>query len=80
MNKAYDLGANSYLVKPVAFDALLNMVQTLGSYWLILNERPDAGRIPDMQLVAAASGCRRFRASQAGEVRDGDRRSDHSSD
>ncbi len=41
INRAYDLGANSYLVKPVAFDALLEMVKTLGLYWLILNEKPN---------------------------------------
>lgn len=40
INLAYDLGANSYLVKPVAFDALLEMVKTLGLYWLMLNVRP----------------------------------------
>ena len=41
LNRAYDLGANSYLVKPVAFDSLLNMVQTLNQYWLIINESPN---------------------------------------
>jgi CheY-like chemotaxis protein len=41
INKAYDLGANSYLTKPVDFDALLEMVKTLQLYWMILNERPD---------------------------------------
>jgi len=41
INKAYDLGANSYLTKPVDFDALLAMVKTLQLYWMILNERPD---------------------------------------
>ena len=41
LNRAYDLGANSYLVKPVAFVSLLNMVQTLNQYWLIINERPN---------------------------------------
>jgi CheY-like chemotaxis protein len=40
INKAYDLGANSYLVKPVTFDALVEMVKTLNLYWLILNENP----------------------------------------
>ncbi|OGG43811.1 MAG: two-component system response regulator [Candidatus Handelsmanbacteria bacterium RIFCSPLOWO2_12_FULL_64_10] len=40
VNRVYDLGANSYLVKPVAFDDLLKMAQTLNMYWLILNERP----------------------------------------
>lgn len=41
INKAYDLGANSYLTKPVDFDALLAMVKTLQLYWMIMNERPD---------------------------------------
>ncbi len=41
VGQAYDLGANSYLVKPVAFDKLLEMVTALGLYWLILNEKPD---------------------------------------
>jgi len=41
INRAYDLGANSYLVKPVRFEGLLRMVQTLNLYWLIINEKPD---------------------------------------
>lgn len=41
INKAYDLGANSYLVKPVTFDSLVDMVKTLNFYWLILNEKPE---------------------------------------
>lgn len=40
VNRAYDLGANSYLVKPVAFADLLKMAQTLDLYWLQLNENP----------------------------------------
>jgi len=41
INRAYDLGANSYLTKPVAFDGLLNIVKALNLYWLILNEKPE---------------------------------------
>ncbi len=41
INKAYDLGANSYLVKPVAFEALVDMIKTLDMYWLIMNEPPE---------------------------------------
>lgn len=37
---AYDLGANSYLVKPVEFNSLLEMVKALGLYWFILNQPP----------------------------------------
>ena len=37
VRRAYDLGVNSYLMKPVSFDALCQIVQTLHDYWLILN-------------------------------------------
>jgi CheY-like chemotaxis protein len=40
VNAAYDGGVNSYLVKPVEFDGLLQMLKTVNLYWLMLNERP----------------------------------------
>ncbi len=40
INRAYDLGANSYLVKPVENDALIEMFRKLDVYWLLLNEPP----------------------------------------
>lgn len=40
VNSAYDLGANSYLVKPVGFDALFDMVKILQPYWVIMNKQP----------------------------------------
>jgi CheY-like chemotaxis protein len=40
VNAAYDTGVNSYLVKPVEFDGLLEMLKTVNFYWLMLNERP----------------------------------------
>ena len=40
INRAYDLGANSYLVKPVGFDALLDTVKQLQHYWGTLNQPP----------------------------------------
>lgn len=39
VDRAADLGANSYLVKPLGFEALLDLVQALHVYWQ-LNERP----------------------------------------
>lgn len=41
INRAYDLGANSYLVKPVGFDSLLELVKSLEVYWMMLNQNPD---------------------------------------
>lgn len=40
IERAYDLGANSYLVKPTRPDALLRMVAQIDAYWLGLNEAP----------------------------------------
>ena len=41
VDRAADLGANSYLVKPVHFDALQELIRALGLYWLTFNERPE---------------------------------------
>ncbi len=35
---AYELGANSYVVKPVDFEQFINAMNSLGLYWLLVNE------------------------------------------
>ncbi|MBW8323516.1 MAG: response regulator [Prolixibacteraceae bacterium] len=38
IKKAYELGVNSYVVKPVNFDDFLNAMSQTGLYWLLVNE------------------------------------------
>ncbi len=40
INKAYDLGANSYLLKPADLDSLVALARTIDQYWLKTNTRP----------------------------------------
>jgi CheY-like chemotaxis protein len=41
VKRAYDLGANSYLVKPVGFDSLVGVAKSVSQYWLGLNVKID---------------------------------------
>ncbi|HEV8062544.1 MAG TPA: response regulator [Gemmataceae bacterium] len=38
--KCYQLGVNSYIVKPVDFDQFIDVSRQLGLYWLLLNQLP----------------------------------------
>ncbi len=40
---SYELGVNSYIVKPVDFEQFVEATRTLGLYWLLLNQRPPMG-------------------------------------
>jgi two-component system response regulator len=37
VKKAYELGANSYVIKPVQFDSFIEAMAKIGIYWLLVN-------------------------------------------
>ena|ERR1035438_7561544 len=39
IKKCYDLGVNSYVVKPVAFDEFQKAISEVGLYWMIVNQQ-----------------------------------------
>jgi len=40
ISKIYDLGANSFISKPVTFDSLVRVMKILGNYWFEIVELP----------------------------------------
>lgn len=38
--RSWDLGVNAYVVKPVDVDQFFNAVQTLGTFWALINQAP----------------------------------------
>lgn len=40
VEESYNLGASSYVCKPVDFSRFIDVIRQLGSYWLVLNESP----------------------------------------
>lgn len=41
INAAYELGANSYIIKPVDFDKFIEIASQIEIYWLALNSPPN---------------------------------------
>jgi CheY-like chemotaxis protein len=39
--RSYDFGASSFITKPVTFDRLVELMRTLGEYWVEFVELPD---------------------------------------
>jgi len=48
VNRAYQLGANSFLVKPLEFHNFIAVSKTLGRYWLGLDRPPQIARDPKL--------------------------------
>ena len=40
LHQAYELHANSYIVKPVNFEKFVESIREIGMYWLVLNSMP----------------------------------------
>jgi CheY-like chemotaxis protein len=40
LNTCYDLGVNSYIVKPLDFQQFLTVARDVGLYWMLLNKTP----------------------------------------
>jgi CheY-like chemotaxis protein len=40
VSQCYEIGANSYIVKPVTFEGLVKAIRTLGQYWLEIVKLP----------------------------------------
>lgn len=40
INVSYSMGANSYVIKPVDFNRFVELVSSLGPYWLFINKLP----------------------------------------
>jgi CheY-like chemotaxis protein len=41
VRRCYELGVNSYIVKPVDFDSFVKAVADVGLYWMLLNQPPE---------------------------------------
>jgi two-component system, response regulator len=54
--RAYQLGANSFLRKPVNFSVFLETLRHIGDYWLALNEAPPSGPAANMPASLGRSG------------------------
>src|SRR5579864_7512436 len=52
---SYNLGANSYIQKPVDFDQFRNTVKNVGLYWLVINQAPVFEGLSQAPAKAAAA-------------------------
>lgn len=64
VNRAYQLGANSFVVKPMEFESLVVLARQLQDYWLLMDNAPRIKR-PPAQRVARTT--RKTRAAQSPE-------------
>jgi two-component system response regulator len=53
LHRAYELHANSYIVKPVNFEQFVESIREIGMYWLVLNRMPEDRHRPEVVPVGA---------------------------
>jgi CheY-like chemotaxis protein len=51
VNRAYQLGANSFMVKPLDFQNIVEMSRVIQQYWLQHNQFPEVERQPRVKSV-----------------------------
>lgn len=56
VDRAYELGANSYLVKPVEFEEMVSMIQRFEIYWTELNRLPTSPPKPSLSKSQSILG------------------------
>ena len=44
VNQAYQMGANSFLVKPVSFNEFVTVAEVIQGYWLFMDKAPEISR------------------------------------
>jgi CheY-like chemotaxis protein len=52
VNRAYALGANSFMVKPMDFENFIETAKVLRAYWLKANRQPEANRVDKPKSTA----------------------------
>jgi CheY-like chemotaxis protein len=55
VDRAYELGANSYLVKPIEFDEMVALVGRFQAYWSELNRIPTIRKTPEVISVGTSA-------------------------
>jgi CheY-like chemotaxis protein len=48
VNHAYDLGVNSYLIKPLELEEIVRLVRAFVEYWLIFSKHPTYPSVPEV--------------------------------